>query len=1024
MKCTLLLPAVLLAMSLLSFEARGGILSFEERAVPEGWSIDRGKLSVSKERFKLGNRSLEVDWKGGAELSVFAPEGIDGASAARTGGMNLWVYNEVPYDRDIVFSFRDASGDEVCSLPFHIGFRGWRCIWARFRADMGMKSGSGIASMSVVFPEDVPGGTLYLDMLEFTPKVSWQNMSDAQYSVSRTDFSLIPDFMRYRAAWEDCRNPEGYESAGLGNVIHAGAGDIDMIGKRLEDWYLGGSDASSLPDIIPAAGAGADPVQDMVAELRHYRNLSGHGFISRGVELAKEIVPQYDKTGRPVGKPLFPMASPDRIAGEKVMKFRTVNEKMLLPLALDWRVNGNVESLAKALYIYDWFNDQGWADGSAMGTLCFEKLRSSGYFHSLFLLRDRLPEKKLGRELNTLGWYSLFGMCCVRPESEGEVADNLRALSIAKLIYALSLPDADARETALTAYKRYMDNALGIAPGFFGTLKADGSGYHHRGPYNSAYYPHALYAGAFAAYLLHGTQYALDRKTLDNIKNGLLTFRFFCAGPDVPAATTGRFPEGQAVLQNLLPAFAYAALSYGEPDRELVAAFKQIIMDDSVRKEAMDYAVNVNSNLAYTSSFGELDCMARIAAMDIGPDAGPDGSLFMPYSGLLVSRDDRYHFNIKGFSRYIWDFESSATENLQGRYISYGSVEYFDRLTGRRSFNPSEPSFDWRYIPGTTARTVPVAELVDRGGASSGHRHFSDMTFLAGVTSSSGVSMFSFRLHDIAYDTTFRADKSVFVFDRFLLCMGSGISSADSVNNTVTTLFQSFDGSVSVPAPGVLDDGSFAYAARDGEVRLERDGKYARAYIDHGKAPHDGSYLYCMAKDSDSALAGNLLGGMKVLRQDSAAHIVRYGGVICGALFDAAERYDSLTVRGTNIPLAYILEEMPSDGIDGKGHDAGVRGYRLSLCEPDMRRPHRDEMGQLTEEDVLQAEQPFTTSVELSGNLRVLRHECVGKLVRNPEDTADENGFTAEYDPSRDITVLTLTTVRGENHIFDLIKAD
>ena len=40
-------------------------------------------------------------------------------------------------------------------------------------------------------------------------------------------------------------------------------------------------------------------------------------------------------------------------------------------------------------------------------------------------------------------------MCCVRPESEGEVADNLRALSIAKLIYALSLPDADARETGI-----------------------------------------------------------------------------------------------------------------------------------------------------------------------------------------------------------------------------------------------------------------------------------------------------------------------------------------------------------------------------------------------------------------------------------------------------------------------------------------------------------------------------------------------------------------------------------------------
>lgn len=48
-------------------------------------------------------------------------------------------------------------------------------------------------------------------------------------------------------------------------------------------------------------------------------------------------------------------------------------------------------------------------------------------------------------------------------------------------------------------------------------------------------HPHALYAGALIAYLLHDTPYALSETTLHNLKQGLLTFRFFCAGLEVPA---------------------------------------------------------------------------------------------------------------------------------------------------------------------------------------------------------------------------------------------------------------------------------------------------------------------------------------------------------------------------------------------------------------------------------------------------------------------------------------------------------
>lgn len=401
-------------------------------------------------------------------------------------------------------------------------------------------------------------------------------------------------------------------------------------------------------------------------------------------------------------------------------------------MALDYRKNQNDQSLKKALYIYDWFNDQGWADGSSMGTLCFEKLRSSGYFHSFFLLKEQLSSEQLKRELQTMNWFTMFGACYQLPSHAGEVADNLRALAIPKLIYALSQNDKQEREVALTAFKHYMDNALGIAPGFFGTFKADFSGYHHRGPYHSAYYPHALYAGALIAYLLHDTPYALSETTLHNLKQGLLTFRFFCAGLEVPAGTVGRFPKGQQILETLLPAFAYTALSFKEPDKELTAAFKRILESTENQQAITEYISNVNSNLAYTSTVGEIELVTQLASSSIAKEKPVTGTLFMPYSGLLVAKDSLFHFNIKGFSRYIWDFESSATENTKGRYLGYGQIEYFDFKNRHKSFNPQETDFDWNYIPGATTKVLPDKVLQDKGGSSSGHRNFSDETFLTG----------------------------------------------------------------------------------------------------------------------------------------------------------------------------------------------------------------------------------------------------------------------------------------------------
>lgn len=949
----------------------GQIYSFEQQELPSNFNIFNGKLFVSKDKFKLGKQSLRIDWKSGAKLVMCSPIGIDKASDYKNGGVTAWIYNTKSISSTAVFVFKDIDGKEVGRSDFKLGFTGWRCYWQQFHDDIGIEKRTKIKDVELIFPDIEDGGTVYIDFLEFTPNVSWQKMSDAQYNVNRTDFSLIPDFMLYR-------NSEKM----VNNVIYANDRDIEIISDRLTGWYLGNN--------ILSKGLFTD-----------IREKSEFEFVSEGLKLSEKIKVNYSSDGTPVGYPLYPMCSPNKIDGEKIYQFRNFNEKILLPLALDFRKNNNEESLNKIKYIYDWFNNQGWADGSGLGTLCFEKLRSSGYFHSFFLVKDKLDDNVYQRELNTLYWFTMFGICYNLPDHAGEVADNLRALAIPKLIYALSVKDKHKRQIALTAYKAYMDNALGIAPGFFGTLKADFSGYHHRGAYNSAYYPHALYAGALIAYLLHDTPYALSETTVDNLKKGLLTFRFFSANLEIPSGTVGRFPMKQDVLQNLLPAFAYVALSYDKPDAELVAALKKIMNNTENRGKIMDYARTVNSNLAYTATVGEMKLLEKVALLNIEAEGDVKGNLFMPYSGLMVMKEAYLHFNVKGFSRYIWDFESSDKENLKGRYLSYGQLEYFDLKNKKKSFNPAEEKFDWNYIPGTTVKVLSDKELIDRGGGSSGHRHFSDETFLAGVDGFENVSMFSFRMHDISYDSSFRANKSVFSIGDYILCLGTDIQNNDDKHNTVTTIFQSFDKAWKEKTDNgcILGDASLLYAVKSGDVVLDRDGNHSCAYIQHGKAPELSGYEYYIIKNQDKALAEKLLtrkSPLEIISKNNDAHIVKdhKKGVVCGALFNIEKEYVDLIVKKVNIPLAYILKDD-----DNK--------MNLSLCEPDMRRASKDHMGLLTEDDVIQEEKPFDTKIVLNGIFNI---ECIQKKV------------DVSYNRQRNETYITISTIRGENYNLILKK--
>jgi len=254
--------------------------------------------------------------------------------------------------------------------------------------------------------------------------------------------------------------------------------------------------------------------------------------------------------------------------------------------------------------------------------------------------------------------------------------------------------------------------------------------------------------------------------------------------------------------------------------------------------------------------------------------------------------------------------------------------------------------------------------------------------------------MFSFRMHDISYDPSFRANKSVFAIGDYLLCLGSDIHNSDAIHSTVTTLFQSFDGEAGAEG-NILSDASLLYAVKAGELAVEKDGARTCAYIQHGMAPQGAAYEYYIIRNNDRSLARKLLSHtspVKVISADNDAHIVidTDRGIVCGALFNAAKTYDGLPVKAVNIPVAYI-----------------AAGTTLAICEPDMRRISRDHMGQLSEADVIDVEKSHDTCITLDGMYDV---------------TCPQKDITVSHDAALRETHITIQTIRGENYKLQLHK--
>ena len=299
----------------------------------------------------------------------------------------------------------------------------------------------------------------------------------------------------------------------------------------------------------------------------------------------------------------------------------------------------NLYRLFKINNLLDYVKEQGFADGSGLGSLDHEWNKDgAGFMHTLFLISDSLrqPSNKtrLLDLINTAKWFNDFGEVYQSPtfEIKGTTADRMITLLLFRLILVLVMPtDTDAEKKTkirdMDALLRWMNNALAVNEGLGGVIKPDFTGHHHKAFYASAYVPQALHNAALVYYLLGGTEFALSTTSVNNIRRGFETLRLIAPKYSTPNSVNGRFPNyvNKVLIKATLPGYAYisvlhpsvlpAVIPTGITVTNVTGPEMFLRLYDENDPDVEDYLRNgrIRKDKYYFNSLGSLDIMKAVS---------------------------------------------------------------------------------------------------------------------------------------------------------------------------------------------------------------------------------------------------------------------------------------------------------------------------------------------------------------------------------------------------------------------------
>ena len=672
------------------------LLDFENRNQLNCFTVRGGSTkTLSENRAKNGQRSLK--WvtapTGTSRLLYTRPSSsaIRG-NHLRHGGIKIWLYKDKASKGKMEIRLRDTRRKKtVGSIPVNLGFIGWRGIWVSYKecktSSRSIYSPARLTRISFVLSHK---DTIYIDMLDFVKNMAFQSRD-----------KIVPPFTKKwkdaTFSWQQTYRWSQKQATNLPNAIDASKTlSMTHIDSRFKNFYCNEKKTSydftrfelerwksmkksfdkankeydrlafkTLPDGTRVISGPPLFCRNCKKGTRKYSTKDPtrkFSFVmaqimlplaleyylrSRKVEIDKTVEREATDQALLSNDPVKVDNSLKRIAGnQKARKDEFYNylqnqqkkpyDKTKVRLSLEFL---NKARLQRVINLLDYVEDQGWADGSAIGSLNHEMNRNGAAFmHTLLLLKDSLhkhPSNKsrLINLVNTAKWYNDFGEVYQKPfEFDGTTADRMITIMLFRLMIVLAMPTSSdderkARQRDMDDVKRWMDNALNINKAFGGVVKPDYTGFHHMAFYGSAYIPHALHTAAQLQYLLEGTHFALSAQSKRNLRESLKTLRVTAVKYSTPGSVGGRFPEyDKAVLVRILPAYAYISVSHSG---SLAATPKSGISVPDVTDDAkiflrlyhvsdsliIDYLNDgaVRKGKSYMNSLGSLDIMNHVS---------------------------------------------------------------------------------------------------------------------------------------------------------------------------------------------------------------------------------------------------------------------------------------------------------------------------------------------------------------------------------------------------------------------------
>ena len=620
-------------------------------------------------------------------------------------------------------------------------------------------------------------------------------------------------------------------------------------------------------------------------------------------------------------------------------------------------------------------------------------LRLAGFIQSVFLMRRELAEANLLDKYRAVvrnlvvNCGTMHGAFFQIARAEASVSYpeplpieyqyNLHADGIRLFVnyfwpYYLLIDDADERSMMAAILYHVIDANLALKPGTYGTIKPDGTGFHHHSVYASAYTPHALAVAAQLLYLLQGTTF-YRKENVEAIKLAVETYRVMVQKYSASFALRGRFVGGNADgrTRAVSKAMVFLAHPDGADDWDMKGRFAEFFDADYFFSAERRDPFSDGSRGLLVQGLGIFRLVADLQGADIEASETPNGVWIKPYAAAGFFRRGDWLVTAKGFSQYFWDYENEFDnhENSFGQNWAYGSLMVFSAGTPVSELGSGHDllrGWDWYHVPGTTASHYAIEEHSDQAlkesrreqgiRQSDTHRNYNTRTYVGGVSlGDHGFYVQDLEAVPFTSPTDLRGWKSYFFVGDQVLALGSHIRGGTEEDATHTTIFQTYleNGTTSTQVNGeqltgldtllehpagsavkMLDSvgNSFYLAASSADLVVTRklqqsmsedyestEGAFATAYLNHGIKPAGDSYEYVLIPaDTDGArleeVAASPSNYYQVLEADRM-HLVRFPqqGITAYAFYEAVETPEDELVRAVNQPAAVIVQEQQAE---------------------------------------------------------------------------------------------------------------